>query len=145
MPLFSLKIEYALRALLDLAERSQARPVQCREIATRQEIPEAYLNQLLAVLRRAGLVRSLRGSSGGYVLNREAASVTVADVLQAFHGPDWCGAVLSEDPAGASPIVESLRRRTGHILQREMESTSLADLLAASQGSNDARSLMIGL
>src|SRR5436305_10444157 len=86
MTLFTSKVEYALRALLDLAEQPSARAAQSHEIAARQGIPEAYLNQLLVVLRRVGLVRSIRGALGGYVLGRSAATITVGEVVRAFHG-----------------------------------------------------------
>src|SRR4051794_14366248 len=91
MGLFSSKVDYALRALLDLASQPPGRPVQSREIAGRHEIPESYLNQLLVMLRRAGLVRSVRGAAGGYVLGREAHQLTAADVMQALHGQDFLG------------------------------------------------------
>src|SRR5207248_6908532 len=81
MTLFTSKVEYALRALLDLAEQPSGRAAQSHEIAVRQGIPEAYLNQLLVALRRAGLVRSIRGAAGGYVLGRGAPSITVGDVV----------------------------------------------------------------
>src|SRR3954447_12264308 len=80
MALFTSKVDYALRALLDLACQRSGRPAQSREIAVRQDIPESYLNQLLVILRRAGLVRSVRGAAGGYVLGREPGLITVADV-----------------------------------------------------------------
>src|SRR4051812_50020579 len=66
----SMRSDYGGRALLYLAERYGQGPVQSAEIAARQNIPETYLEQLLVVLRRAGLVRSLRGPAGGDKLGR---------------------------------------------------------------------------
>src|SRR6476660_8060759 len=86
MTLFTSTVECALRALLDLAQQPAGRSAQSRDIAARQEIPEAYLNQLLVMLRRAGLVRSIRGAAGGYVLGRPLREVRISDVVCAFHG-----------------------------------------------------------
>src|SRR4051794_12112038 len=91
MTLFTSKVEYALRALLDLAQQPAGRSAQSRDIAARQEIPEAYLNQLLVMLRRAGLVRSIRGAAGGYVLGRAPEAIAVCDVVRVFHGEDCLG------------------------------------------------------
>ena len=77
MYLFTSKVEYALRAVVDLASRPGNGAIQSREIAARQGIPESYLDQLLSALRRAGLVRSIRGASGGYTLGKPAHLITV--------------------------------------------------------------------
>ena len=83
----SAKTTYGLRAVLDLAVRYGQRPVQSAEIAERQGIPESYLVQLLNQLRKAGLVRSVRGPKGGHALQKRPDSVTVSDVLEIFEGP----------------------------------------------------------
>jgi Rrf2 family cysteine metabolism transcriptional repressor len=83
----SLKSEYALLALLVLANHySAAQPLQIRQIASQQNIPDRYLEQLLATLRRNGLVRSQRGSKGGYLLAREPWSISVWEVVQCIEG-----------------------------------------------------------
>ena len=68
--------------MVELARQPEGVPLQSREIATRQEIPQAYLDQLLVMLRRAGLVKSVRGAGGGYLLAQPAAALTVADILK---------------------------------------------------------------
>lgn len=151
MALLTSKVDYALRALLDLAVQSPGTPAQSREIAARQEIPESYLNQLLVILRRAGLVRSVRGAAGGYVLGREPQRLTVAEVFEALHGQDF----LKESPAEkgvqpdslrpASYVIQSLHSRLCESLRREMNETTLADLLAEVHKLNEAQSLMLGL
>jgi Rrf2 family cysteine metabolism transcriptional repressor len=78
--------EYGLRALLDLAEHDGRDPVPSADIAARQQIPEPYLNHLLIALRKAGLVRSVRGPKGGHKLARPANWISVADAVIALEG-----------------------------------------------------------
>jgi Rrf2 family transcriptional regulator, cysteine metabolism repressor len=84
---FTAKEDYGLRAVLDLAVNAGAGPVQTREIAARQRIPEQFLEQLLASLRRAEVVRSTRGAGGGYALATTPDKITVGMVLRALSGP----------------------------------------------------------
>ena len=80
--------DYGLRALVFLAAHADgAKPLQIHAIATSQLIPEDYLRQLLVQLRSAGLVRSVRGPHGGYLLARDAAEISVAEVLEVLEGP----------------------------------------------------------
>ena len=83
----SAKSDYALRALIELASQPSAEAVSAEEIGRRQDIPRGFLQAILADLRRAGVVASQRGQSGGWRLSREAGSVTVADVIRAVDGP----------------------------------------------------------
>jgi Rrf2 family cysteine metabolism transcriptional repressor len=78
--------EYGLRALLDLVEHAGKDLVPSSDIASRQQIPEPYLNHLLIALRKAGLVRSGRGPKGGHKLARPANRITVADAVIALEG-----------------------------------------------------------
>lgn len=85
----STKSEYALLALLELAAHySTGDPLQIRQIAAEQSIPDRYLEQLLAILRRSGLVRSQRGAKGGYLLSREPWKITLLDILTCVEGFD---------------------------------------------------------
>lgn len=85
----SCKSEYALLALLELAQHySDGEPQQIKAIAASQDIPERYLEQLLAALRRRGLVRSQRGAKGGYVLGREPWSIDLYEVVQSIEGKE---------------------------------------------------------
>jgi len=78
---------YALRALLDVARHDGQGPVSRQAIAGRQGISAAYVAQLFRHLQAAGLVEGVKGPGGGYRLGREAASITVADVVRAMEGP----------------------------------------------------------
>jgi Rrf2 family protein len=83
----SCKTEYALLALIELAHQfPSGEPLQIRQIALHQQIPERYLEQLLATLRRMGLVKSQRGAKGGYFLGREPWQITLLDVMIALEG-----------------------------------------------------------
>ena len=84
----SARAEYACLTIIELA-RSQmiGRPMRAREIAESQDIPERYLVQILLQLKSAGLVRSLRGSAGGYALMRDAGAITLAEVIITIDGP----------------------------------------------------------
>ncbi|HJD24323.1 MAG TPA: Rrf2 family transcriptional regulator [Firmicutes bacterium] len=82
----STKGRYGLRLMLDLAVHSGGGLVPLRDIAARQEISEKYLEQIMMLLNRAGLVRSVRGSQGGYALSRPAGEITVGDVLRTMEG-----------------------------------------------------------
>jgi Rrf2 family transcriptional regulator, cysteine metabolism repressor len=83
----SCKSEYALLALLELAAGyQQSEPLQIRQIAAMHAIPDRYLEQLLANLRRSGMIRSVRGAKGGYLLARPPWQITVLEVLDCIEG-----------------------------------------------------------
>lgn len=85
----SSKSEYALLAMLALAARyKDGEPLQIRQIAVQQHIPDRYLEQLLAGLRRGGLIRSERGARGGYLLAREPWKISILDVINCMEGAD---------------------------------------------------------
>lgn len=87
--LYSSKTEYALLALLELARHyPYGEPLQIRQIAAQQQIPDRYLEQLLATLRRGGIVKSQRGAKGGYLLAREPWKITLFDAVSALEGDD---------------------------------------------------------
>lgn len=83
----SAKSDYALRALIAMASRSDGRAVSAEELGRLQDIPHGFLQAILADLRRAGIVMSQRGQSGGWRMAREATTVSVADVIRAVDGP----------------------------------------------------------
>ncbi len=103
----STKGKYGLRALIDLAQYSEDSPVSITSIARRQGISERYLEQLMSKLKKAGLVKSIRGANGGYVLAKEAKDISVGDVLRALEGnlePVECAGL---DPEGECKGADS--------------------------------------
>lgn len=82
----STKGDYGVRALIELAHHYGQGPVQSAEIASRQEVPEPYLDQLLTTLKRAGFIRSVRGPQGGHALIRDPGEVRLSEVMVALEG-----------------------------------------------------------
>ncbi|MCH5248849.1 MAG: RrF2 family transcriptional regulator [Lachnospiraceae bacterium] len=82
----STKGRYALKLMLDLATYNTGGPVSLKDVARRQEISDKYLEQIIAVLNKAGYVRSIRGAQGGYVLKKEPSEYTVGMILRLTEG-----------------------------------------------------------
>lgn len=83
----STKGRYGLRALIDLALNTTGKPVLLADIAGRQGLSKRYLERLFTSLRSGGVIRSVRGASGGYILNRDPVDISVSEVLEILEGP----------------------------------------------------------
>ncbi|KJS83906.1 MAG: Rrf2 family transcriptional regulator [Peptococcaceae bacterium BICA1-8] len=83
----STKGRYGVKAMFDLAQNYGSGPIPLNTIARRNNISEHYLEQLIAVLRKAGLVKSVRGAQGGYILNKSPETITVGDIIRVLEGP----------------------------------------------------------
>ncbi|MHB8171542.1 MAG: RrF2 family transcriptional regulator [Thermincolia bacterium] len=83
----STKGHYGLKAMFDLAQHYGQGPIPLKSVAERQELSEHYLEQLISGLRKAGLVKSVRGAQGGYALAKEPANIKVGDVIRVLEGP----------------------------------------------------------
>ena len=94
---FSAKGEYGVRAILDIAINQKSGPVQVKEISRRQSIPERFLEQVMASLKKAALVEAFRGAQGGYLLAKSARKISLADVIQALEGPLTLMECVSEE------------------------------------------------
>jgi Rrf2 family cysteine metabolism transcriptional repressor len=100
------KSPYALRALVELARLRGGGPVPIGELARRREIPVQFLEQLFAVLRRAGILKSQRGVKGGYSFGREPSEITVIEIVELLDGPLGGGSEgVFADAAGAARQV----------------------------------------
>lgn len=86
MPLISTKGVYGLTAMYELSKHDRKTPMQIKEISSNANIPQNYLEQLLSKLRRAQLVKSIRGAKGGYILAQEPEDIKVLDILVALEG-----------------------------------------------------------
>jgi len=129
----STKGDYGIRALIELAHHYGDGTIQSAEIASRQRIPEPYLDQLLTTLRRAGFIRSVRGPQGGHALVRAPSELNLREVVEALEGslsPIDCldGASTCSRTGGCAqrPLWEEIRDATVAILER----TTIADLAA---------------
>jgi Rrf2 family protein len=129
----SMKSRYAVRALTELARREQAepgRPVRLGDIADSGEIPVQFLEQVFAVLRRNGLVRSRRGAAGGYSLARPADDISVLDVVAPLDGvpsPAECTQGLCERVDGCGAAFIWIKAQQA--LEQVLGGTSIGDLL----------------
>jgi len=119
----SCKTEYTLLALLELTGHyNEGEPLQIRQIAAQQNIPDRYLEQLLATLRRGNLVRSQRGAKGGYLLAREPWTITLLDVINCLDGSTTPVSgnqktVTTEESAIVQETWQDVRDRTNDILR----------------------------
>jgi Rrf2 family protein len=125
----SAKVDYAVRALAELATGDQ--PMKGDVIASRQQIPVKFLENILAELRRAGVVRSQRGFLGGYWLAVPAESITVADVIRTVEGPlaDVSGKALEDlDYSGPAKALREVWVATRASLRSVLEQVTIADI-----------------
>lgn len=129
---------YAVTAMLDISVHGQTRPTALAEISTRQEISLSYLEQLFSKLRRKGLVRSVRGPGGGYMLAAPPTTISIADIIRAVDEP--IQATSCSSPEGCRPtsrcITHHFWERLGAHLNGYLESVSLALLLQETHGQN---------
>jgi Rrf2 family protein len=129
----SAKVDYAVRAAVELAAAPDEKPVKAERIATAQKIPLNFLENILGELRHSGIVRSHRGAEGGFRLARPATGVTVADIIRAVEGP--LASVRGGPPEDASygGAAESLPRvwiAVRQSLRRVAEHVTIADIAA---------------
>ena len=93
----STRARYGIHAMFELATRYGQGPQPLKSIAESQDIPEQYLEQLIALLRRDGLVESVRVAQGGYMLGKEPASITMGELMHVLEGPILLADCLSDD------------------------------------------------
>ncbi len=146
MPLFSAKLDYALRAVIDIAQQHADIPCQSREIAERQNIRGPYLDQILAVLKREGIVRSIRGAGGGYVLARPASKISVGDIVRAIVGEQLLVSdnEVKLDPYGSTAtwIVREFQENIEAQLVRMLDFMSLEEMVSKQRKLEDSLSIM---
>jgi len=126
----SVKGDYALKAIFDLACQGKGRPVKIAEIAARQNIPQKFLELILAQLKQAGFVQSRRGAEGGYLLARGPEAIMVGEVLRFIEGP------LSpaergrrgRRSAGDGPFAE-MWRQVDQAVSKVIDRTTFAELV----------------
>jgi Rrf2 family cysteine metabolism transcriptional repressor len=143
--MFSTKAEYGVRVMVELARRSGEAPIPLAEIAANDGLPLAYLEHLVARLRKAGLVDSRRGSHGGYLLARPAGEITMAEVVEALEGsiaPIECiseaadGSIVCARESSLDHVCPTklLWTRVRFSIVSTLRETTLADLLSGGGG-----------
>lgn len=133
----STKGKYGLRAMIDLAQYSEQEAVSISSIAQRQKISESYLEQLVAKLKKAELVVSIRGAAGGYRLARPASGISVGDVLRALEGDVRaviCTAQTEEGCEGEELCVTKyVWQRINESIEKTVDEMMLDQLVAESR------------
>jgi Rrf2 family cysteine metabolism transcriptional repressor len=120
------KSPYALQALVELGRSGSSAPVPIGELARRRDIPVQFLEQLFAVLRRAGVLRSQRGVKGGYSFAREPSEITVLELVELLDGPVGADAKgIFADAAGAAREVLG-KTTVADVIERERRDAGAA-------------------
>jgi Rrf2 family iron-sulfur cluster assembly transcriptional regulator len=129
----STKGRYAVMAMVDLASNSKGQPVALADIAERQEISLSYLEQLFAKLRKGGLVKSVRGPGGGYLLAYPLAESRISDIILAVDEPIRATRCAPGSPAGCRSnksrcLTHDLWEELGNQIHLYLSSVTLADI-----------------
>lgn len=129
----STKGRYALRLMLDIAEQVDGKPVSIREISSRQNISDKYLEQIISILNNAGFVRSIRGSQGGYVLKYEPEQYTVGMILRLTEGTLAPVPCVEEDAEACERMGECqtvmVWKKLDEAIRSVVDHITLADLM----------------
>ncbi len=137
--MLSTRSRYGLRAMFDLAMNYGSRPVSLKSVAERQKLPEQYLEQIVIGLRKANLVKGLRGAQGGYVLTRPPAEISVGDIIRAVE-TDLTPTDCLADPgaAGCEQVnfcpSRSVWIKRGNSINDAMDAISLEDMIRDYKG-----------
>jgi Rrf2 family transcriptional regulator, iron-sulfur cluster assembly transcription factor len=129
----STKGRFAVMAMCDLAQNNSSGPVSLAEIAERQEISLSYLEQLFAMLRKGGLVKSVRGPGGGYLLAQDRSEIRIADVILAVDEPIRATRCAPGAPVGCRGnrtrcLTHDLWEELGNQIHLYLSSVTLADV-----------------
>ena len=130
----STKGRYAVMAMVDLASHSRGKPVALADVAGRQEISLSYLEQLFSKLRRGGVVKSVRGPGGGYLLARSESETRVSDIILAVDEPIQATRCTPGQPSGCHTnktrcLTHDLWEELGNQIYLYLSSVSLADVV----------------
>ena len=133
----STKGRYALRLMVDIAQHVDSGPVSLRDAARRQQLSDKYLEQIVTPLARAGLVRSVRGAGGGYLLTRRPEEYSVGDILRPLEGdlaPVECATDGAWCARSGDCLTVGLWQEIHRAVSAVVDGTTLADLLAKQAG-----------
>ena len=130
----STKGRYAVMAMVDIAAHTEGKPIALADVAERQEISLSYLEQLFSKLRRGGLVKSVRGPGGGYLLAHTAGDTRIADIILAVDEPIKATRCTPGSPAGCTSnksrcLTHDLWEELGNKIYLYLSSVSLADVV----------------
>jgi Rrf2 family protein len=134
----STRTRYGIRAVLELAENHGNRPLQLKIIAQRQDISVKYLEQLMAILKSAGLVRSIRGSKGGYILAKAPGQIRLNEVFNCLEGPLTTVECLEDEDycaRTADCVTKQLWAQVQYAIINILQSITLQDLVNRTKNS----------
>lgn len=146
----STKGRYAVMAMVDIAAHTEGRPIALADVAERQEISLSYLEQLFGKLRRGGLVKSVRGPGGGYLLAHGAEDTRISDIILAVDEPIKTTRCTPGSPVGCKSnksrcLTHDLWQELGNKIFLYLNSVSLADVsenrILGTSGENHRREL----
>lgn len=135
--MLSKKAKYALKALEYLAEKEKLKPILISEISKKQRIPQKFLEAILLLLKRDGILNSKKGKLGGYFLRQSPKEINLGHVIRLIDGPialtpcvsykfyQKCDECIDEKTCGIRSVMQDVREATNRIIDR----TSLADIL----------------
>ncbi len=132
----SSKTRYGIMAILEIASSYGNGPMQIREIASRENVSNKYLEQLIAMLKTAGLVNSVRGPRGGYILAKPPVDIQLANVFWALEGKTEsakCFEHACPTPGCADCMTSEIWQELNDAITGVLEKASLADLLEQSK------------
>jgi len=142
----STRTRYGMRALLELAIAHNAGPLQIKMIAQRQNISNKYLEQLVSMLKTAGLVRSIRGPHGGYVLARPPEEIKLSDVFRTLEGPVLTVECVENEnvcPSHADCATRKLWVQMNDAILSVLENKTLRDLVEMAEKEKRSMSYQI--
>ncbi|MBT2754618.1 Rrf2 family transcriptional regulator [Mesobacillus foraminis] len=134
----STKGRYGLTIMIELAKKHGEGPISLKSIAQANELSEHYLEQLVAPLRNAGLVKSIRGAYGGYVLANEPSKITAGDIIRVLEGP----ITLVEGIEDEEPAKRELWIRIRDAIKTVLDNTTVEDLANHSGDVNESDAYM---
>jgi Rrf2 family transcriptional regulator, cysteine metabolism repressor len=139
----SLRSTYGIMAAVDMAMQSGSAPIQAKSIARRQGIPARFLEQVLHAMKKAGLVSSLRGAQGGYVLSKKPADLSVAEILEALEGPLFHGINGRLGPTTKSdPLLAKIWTRVSLAEREVLQGITVEELAGQQREIEEQRTLM---
>src|SRR3989338_10336098 len=124
---FSVRVQYGLQAVLELALGYGGGPVQIGDIARSQKIPILFLEQLMLTLKRAGLLESTRGLHGGYTLAKKPSEISVLNIIEAFEGP----LELVSQKMKKLPVLAEAFEKIQSKIKNDLNKITLAELTMA--------------
>ncbi len=141
----STRSTYGVRAMLAIGLHQGKGPIMTKEIAEQQSLPPTYLEQLMVLLRKSGLLTATRGAHGGYLLARPAMEITLAEIIEALEGP----LVLTECPSGTGCcgqpegcVLHEIWDEASHALLQVFRDITLANLVERQLAKDSAPVLM---